>query len=154
MVTRLAATVVYSLFAIGAIGLGGTVLLFRAGILPVAITEKLLAEAQGSLHTLHIMQEFSSLLVFAGVITLWFVRHYEKSRAFHWALTGFWTLFALVHWFDVRHPLGSVAGPLVNTVPAALFLAIGLLREREAAKGHRATGGAVGKEQIRDFHRA
>jgi hypothetical protein len=35
---------------------------------------------------------------------------------------------ALIHWFHVASPEVSVAGGLINTIPFALFLAIGLLR--------------------------
>jgi hypothetical protein len=79
------------------------------------------------LNGLHIAQEFSSLLIFAGLITFWFLRHYEQSQGFHWAMTTFWGLFALVHWFDVRGPIESVKGPLINTAPFVLFLALGLV---------------------------
>jgi hypothetical protein len=45
-------------------------------------------------------------------------------------MTAGWGLFALVHWVDVRGPVRSVAGPTVNTIPFALFSAVGLLRLR------------------------
>jgi hypothetical protein len=84
----------------------------------------------GNENTLHIMQEFGSVLVFVGLITFWFIRHYEVSRPFHWAMTAFWGLFALVHWFDVRGPFPSARGPVINTVPFGLLVVIGLLRQR------------------------
>jgi hypothetical protein len=90
--------------------------------------------AQGNDNSLHILQEFGSLLIFTGLITLWFVGHYDASGFFHWAMTTFWALFALVHWFDVRGSFGSVLGALINTVPLGLFLAVGLLREKSAGK--------------------
>jgi uncharacterized membrane protein len=76
------------------------------------------------------MQEFGSLLVFVALMSFWFIRHYEQSRSFHWAMTVFWGLMALIHWFDIKGPWTSVIGPLINTIPLALFLVVGLLRER------------------------
>jgi hypothetical protein len=80
------------------------------------------------------MQEFGSLLVFVGLITFWFVRHYDRSWPFHWAMTLFWGLLALVHWFDVRGPVESVIGPAINTVPFGLFVLLGLLRLRSEGR--------------------
>ena len=54
----------------------------------------------------------------------------RSQSAFHWAMTTGWGLFALIHWFDVRGPMRSVAGPAVNTVPFAAFVVVGLLRLR------------------------
>src|SRR5262249_53911786 len=103
-------------------------LLLNTGLLPDALRDILVDVGRGDLNTLHVVQEFGSLLVFAGLITFWFLCHYEQSQAFHWALTVFWALIALVHWVDIRGPSPSVVGPLVNSVPFVLFLAIGLLR--------------------------
>jgi hypothetical protein len=35
---------------------------------------------------------------------------------------------AVIHWFNVADPTISVIGGLVNTIPVAVFLTIGLLR--------------------------
>ena len=111
-----------------AVGLG--VLLVDSGLLPAAARGAALEFAHGDLNTLHIIQEYGAILVFVGLITLWFARHYELSRPFHWAMTASWALHALAHWFDVRGAR-SVAGPLVNTVPFALFLTLGLMRRKQ-----------------------
>jgi uncharacterized protein YjeT (DUF2065 family) len=121
----------YALFGVLYLAAGLSVLLLGTGLLPTPIRKLILDIGQGNDNTLHVMQEFGCLLVFAGLITLWFVRHYEQSGTFHWAMTAFWALFALVHWVDVRgRPAESFLGPAINTVPFALFLAVGLLRRR------------------------
>ncbi len=120
----------YGLFAITCLGAGLSVVLLNTGVLPGAVREMLLAAGQNNGHTLHIMQEFGTVLVFVGLITLWFVRHFDQSRPFHWAVTLFLGLFALVHWFDVRDSSGAGIGPVINTVPFAVFLVVGLLRLR------------------------
>ena len=109
---------------------GASVLLFETGLLPGAISRAVAAVAEGDAGALHILQEFGAFLVFVGLITLWFMRHYEQSRFFHWALTAAWGLIALAHWFDVRGPLHSGIGPLINSVPFILFLLLGLWRRR------------------------
>jgi glycopeptide antibiotics resistance protein len=66
--------------------------------------------------------------VFAGLISAWFLWHYEKSQFFHWSLTLFWGLLALVHWIDVRGTSADVGGNLVTTIPFLLFASLGLAR--------------------------
>ena len=118
---------VYALFGALYLTAGTAVLLFRTGLLPDAVKRIILDAAHDDLNSLHISQEFGSVLVFVGLITFWFMRHYEQSQFFHWAMTAFWGLFALVHWFDVRGPFPSVGGPMINTIPFILFTLIRLL---------------------------
>lgn len=124
----------YVLFGALFLGVGLGVLLLDTGALPGGAREAALGFAQGNLETLHVMQEYGALLIFVGLITLWFARRYELSRPFHWAMSAAWALHAFAHWFDVRGQR-SVAGPLVNTVPFALFLLAGLLRLKARGKG-------------------
>jgi len=107
---------------------GACVLLLDTNLLPGGVSRALTNAVDGSARALHIMQEAAAFLVFVGLLTLWFVRHYEQSRFFHWAMTAAWGLIALAHWFDVRGPGHSGIGPLVNSVPFLLFLILGLLR--------------------------
>jgi hypothetical protein len=117
----------YLLFGTLYLVVGIAALLFRTGLLPEAVKNTLLESAGGDLNTVHVAQEFASLLVFAGLITLWFARHYEQSLFFHWAMTTFWALFALIHLFDVRGPVRLDLGVLINAVPFALFVLVGLV---------------------------
>jgi hypothetical protein len=97
-------------------------------ILPAAVRAAIEEESQGNLNVLHILQELGVALVLAGLVAAWFTWHYEQSVFFHWSLTLFWALLALVHWFDVRGPNDSIGGPLVLTVPFLWFVALGALR--------------------------
>jgi hypothetical protein len=128
MLTRALAMSFYGLFGTLYLLAGVSVLLLGTGLLPAALRDFLVAVGQDNPNTLHIMQEFGSTLVFVGLITFWFIWHYEQSWPFHWAMTAFWGLIALVHWFDVRGGFQAGIGPLINTVPFALFVALGLLR--------------------------
>jgi len=129
MPVRLLAQSLYGLQSATFLVAGAAVLLLGTGLLPGLVRDAITDIGGGSSNTLHIMQEYGCLLVFIGLITLWFIRHYEASRPFHWAMTVFWGLMALIHWFDIRGSWESPAGPLINTVPFALFLVVGLLRE-------------------------
>lgn len=119
---------VYGFFGAVFLIVGATVLLLHTGLLPETVKNIVLDFAHGDMNAAHLIQELGSILVFAGLITFWFIRHYEHSTAYHWALTTFWALFALAHWFDGREGPRSVRGPLINTIPFTVFLLIGLLR--------------------------
>jgi hypothetical protein len=134
MLGRVLARSLYVLSGVLYLLAAGSVLLLGTGLLPPGLRDVIMDVAQGEPNTLHIMQEFSSLLVFAGLISLWFAWHYDRSLAFHWAMTTFWGLLALIHWFDIRGPITSAAGPAINSVPFLIYLAVGLLRLKPAAK--------------------
>ena len=128
MNTKAIAKSFYALFGTLLLVAGGGVLLLRTGLLPEAIRNVILNVGHGDLNAVHILQEFSALLVFAGLMTFWAIRHYEQSKPFHWAMTTFWGLLALIHWADARGPYESAAGPLINTIPFILFVLVGLFR--------------------------
>ena len=130
--------VLYGLFGAISMLVGASVLLLETGLLPAVVSRAVMNAANGDARALHIIQEFGAFLVFNGLIAFWFARHYDESRFFHWALTAAFGLIALAHWFDVRGE-HSMIGPLVNSVPFALFLLVGLLRLSLDAKRMRET---------------
>ena len=122
------AKALYALFGAVFLIVGATVMLLHTGLLPEAIKNVVMDVGHSDANAIHLIQELGSILVFAGLITFWFIRHYEHSKPYHWAMTTFLALFALAHWFDGREGPGSFKGPLINTIPFILFLLIGLLR--------------------------
>jgi hypothetical protein len=108
---------------------GASVLLLGTGLLPTAVRDVILSIGEDNPHTLHLMQEYATLLVLVALLTFWFVKHYELSRAFHWAMTLFWGLIALIHWFDPRGQFHHGLGEAINSIPFVLFVAVGLWRE-------------------------
>jgi hypothetical protein len=122
------AQALYGLIAATFLAAGTSVVLLKTGLLPANVHAGIEDFGHGDGNTLHIIQELSSLLVLVGLLTFWFMRHYEQSQFFHWSMTAFWALIAFVHWVDVRGPSDEVAGPLITTIPFFLFVAIGLLR--------------------------
>src|SRR6266851_2318278 len=141
--TKILSQALYGLVGAIYLGAGASVLLLGTGLLPKPVSDLIVGLGQEDGNTLHIMQEFGSLLVFAGLITFWFLGHYEQSRPFHWAMTVFWGLFALVHWFDIRGSFRYDVGALINTVPLSLFVLIGLLRQRSKTMSDRRSWGKL-----------
>jgi hypothetical protein len=135
-------TITRSLYALvgAAFLLGGSaVLLLGTGLLPEPLKDAILAIGEDNTNTLHLMQEYASLLVLVALLSFWFLRHYEHSRAFHWVLTVFWGIIALIHWFDPRGHFHYGLGEAVTSIPFLLFLVVGLLRVKsEAVRATRA----------------
>ena len=128
MTTRLVAKGIYALVGAAFLAAGAATLLVNTGLLPGSVRNVVVRFSQDNPVMLHILQEFGSVLVLLGLLTFWFIRHYEQSLFFHWAMTAYWAIMALIHWFHVASPEVSVVGGLINTIPFAMFLAIGLLR--------------------------
>ena len=138
--TRVVSQALYVLLA-AVFLLGGTsVLLLGTGLMPTPVTDVILSIGEGNLHTLHLMQEYATLLVLVALLTLWFVKHYEMSRPFHWAMTLFWGVIALVHWFDPQGEFHYGLAEALTSVPFVLFVALGLLRERSERNPGRTAG--------------
>jgi hypothetical protein len=119
---------VYGFFGTLFLIVGATVLLLHTGLLPEPLKNIVMGFAHQDELAVHLIQELASILIFVGLITFWFIRHYEHSKTYHWAITTFWALFAFAHWVDGREGPRSVRGPLINTVPFIVFLLLGLLR--------------------------
>ena len=125
---RTIARIVYSFFGAAFLIVGPTVMLLHTGLMPEGLRQFVIGFAHNDELAIHLIQELSSLLVFTGLITFWFVRHYDQSLPYHWAMTAFWVLFSFAHWVDGRAGPRSIKGPMINTVPLLIFLSIGLLR--------------------------
>jgi hypothetical protein len=134
--TRILARLVYGLMAAAFLAAGAITLLVNTGLLPDGVRNVVVVQfGQNNNGFLHVIQELGSLLVLVGLVLVWCVRHYEQSRFIHWALTAYWALMALIHWFHVANPSPSLAGRLVNAIPFVLFLIIGILREATGGRG-------------------
>ena len=136
--TRLFTKSVYALVGTAFLLGGAGVLLLGTGLLPGPVRDVVLSVGENNPHTLHLMQEYASLLVLVALLTFWFLKHYEDSRAFHWIMTTFWGLIALIHWFDPTGTFHYGLGEALNSIPFVVFLLLGLLRAK--AEGRTGSG--------------
>jgi hypothetical protein len=132
LVTQFLYVLLGTIFLLG----GASVLLLGTGLLPTPVRDVILSIGEDNPNTLHLMQEYATLLVLVALLTFWFVRHYEVSRVFHWAMTFFWGVIAIVHWFDPKGQFHYGLGEAITSIPFVLFVLIGLLREKsDTARG-------------------
>ena len=120
--------IVYGLVGVFFVLVGGSVLLLNTGLLPEAARSIIVDYAQGDGRLLHVLQEWGNAHVLLGLLAFWFIRHYDQSQMYHWAMTAYFAVDSLVHWFNVAGPYESISGPLINTIPFAVFVTLGLLR--------------------------
>jgi len=132
---------VYGILGVFFVLVGGSVLLRNTGVLPAGVRNIIANYAEGDSRLLHVIQEWGNAHLLLGLVTFWFIRHYDQSQAYHWAMTAYFAVDALIHWFDVRGAPESVVGPLINTIPFVLFVTLGLLRRTPARPDATATGG-------------
>lgn len=125
---RALAQSLYALVAVVFLLAGLSVLLLGTGLLPPSVQQAILSIGEDNINTLHLMQELASLLVLVALLSLWFLYHYPRSQAFHWAMTTFWAILALIHWFDPRGAFHYGLGEVITSIPFVLFVLIGLLR--------------------------
>ena len=109
---------------------GFAVVLLGTGIVPAWVADRAFALGQDNPLAMHLLQEQAALFVFAGLMFAWFARHYDRSYAFHWAATLTVGLLGFVHWLNAYGRFDNDRGTLINAIPFALFLALGLLRRR------------------------
>jgi hypothetical protein len=127
--TRILAKGTYAIMGAAFLAAGVSTLLVNTGLLPDGVRDVIVVQfGQNNSGFLHILQELGSLLVLVALMTLWCVWNYERSRAFHWMLAAYWAIMAVIHWFNVASPTVSVVGGLINTIPVAVFLTLGLMR--------------------------
>ena len=126
LVTR----VVYALAGIVYLALGVTVLLLGTSLLPQWLKERIFDMGHNIPDTMHLIQEIGALWVLAGMFFLWFARHYEHSYVFHWAVTFYLALEAWVHWFTAYGHFEHGSRAVINAIPFAIFLVLGLLRKK------------------------
>jgi hypothetical protein len=124
--------IVYGLVGVFFVLVGGSVLLLNTGLLPDSVRNMIVDYAQGDGRLLHVLQEWGNAHALLGLLAFWFIRHYDQSQTYHWAMTAYFAVDALIHWFHVAGPPESITGPLINTIPFVLFVTLGLLRRLQA----------------------
>ena len=105
-------------------------MLLPLGWLPERLTNDLLIGETPSAFVDHLLQEFGTVVLALGVVFLWYSSRKEQSRSFHWAMTFYFSLNALIHWIGPDGLIGSWSRGIINSIPFAVMLLLGLLQLR------------------------
>ena len=128
--TRLAYGLLGTLYIF--IGVGS--MLLPPGWLPGDLAERFLVGEPLTPFFGHLLQEFGTVVIALGLVFLWRGCRPEHSPAFHWAMTFYCPLDALIHWVGPQGVIGSLQRGIVNSIPAAVLLVLGLLRLRASGE--------------------
>ena len=117
---------IYAVFAAGLLGLGVIAFLLPYGLLP-EVAAGLSDEA------LHITQEAGAAVIALAVLCAACAWRYESSSLGHSILTLFFVLIAVIHWADYLREMREISSPVLTSLPAIVFIALGFLRRRAEA---------------------
>ena len=125
-ITRL----VYGFLGILYVLIGTGSMLLPTGWLPRSLANAILIVEMQSPFVEHLLQEFGTLVLALGFVFLWYAKRKEQSRSFHWAMTLYFLLDALIHWVGPKGLIGSWSRGITNSIPLAVMLLLGLLHLR------------------------
>jgi|SRR4029079_1979388 hypothetical protein len=125
---------VYGLFGILYVLIGVGSMLLPTGWLPQGFQGDALAREASSPFVEHLLQEFGTVVLALGLVFLWYARRKEQSLGFHWAATFYFSLDTLIHWVGPEGLIGSWSRGIINSVPFALMLLLGLLQLRASRR--------------------
>jgi hypothetical protein len=114
------------------LGIGS--MLTPAGWIPAKIVGTFLANEIQSPFVEHLLQEFGTILVALGLVFFWQASQKVWSATFHWAMTFYFLLDALIHWIGPDGYIGSPSRGIVNTIPLALMLVVGFVQLRASQR--------------------
>jgi hypothetical protein len=124
---------IYGLLGVVYVLIGAGSLLLPTGWLPRSLGDDILAGEMPSPFVEHLLQEFGTVVLALGFVFLWYATRKELSRSFHWAMTFYFSLDALIHWVGPEGLIGSWRRGIANSIPLAVMLLLGLLQLRADA---------------------
>ena len=98
------------------------------GWLPQSVVDNFLGSEMQGPSVEHLLQEFGTVVLALGLVFLWCARRQEQSRRFHWAMTFYFLLDALIRWVGPDGVIGSWQRGIVNSIPLTILLLLGLLQ--------------------------
>jgi len=122
--------IVYGLLGVLYVLLGMGSILLPAGWLPQGIADSILPGEPLNAFAGHLLQEFGTVVFALGLVFLWRTWRKEYSRGFHWAMTFYCSLDALIHWVGPEGLVDSWPRGIVNSIPFVVMLLVGLLQLR------------------------
>jgi hypothetical protein len=126
--------IVYALLGILYVLVGAGSMLLPTGWLPQSLGNNILAGEVPTPFFEHLLQEFGTVVLALGFVFLWYANRKEQSRGFHWAMTFYFSLDALIHWVGPEGLIGSWSRGIVNSIVFAVMLVLELLQLRASER--------------------
>jgi hypothetical protein len=114
---------------------GSGSLLLPAGWLPPGLVDRFLAGERLSDFMQHQLQEFGTVVIAVGLVFLWHAGRMQPIRSLHWAMTFYLALDALIHWVGPQGPIGDWQRGIINSIPLAVMLLLGVALQRKPHAG-------------------
>src|SRR5262245_16270193 len=124
----------YALLGILYVCLGAGSMLLPIGWFPEGLAGRLLAGEILDPFSGHLLQEFGTVVLALGLVFVWRSSRKEYSFIFHWAMTLYFSLDALIHWVGPQGVIGSWPRGITNSVPFAVMLLLGVLQLRASGQ--------------------
>lgn len=127
--------VIYMLIGMGAI-------FVPSGVLPAEWIVSIYGSDISNSLSMHMILEFGAALLALGSVFLWRARHSRYSPTFHWGMTTYFIVDAMIHWLGPDDAVDSLPHDLINTAPFLLLMVlVGALQqfhpaEAVASNGH------------------
>ena len=132
--------IVYSLLGVLYVVIGLGSMLLPAGWLPRRFSDIFLVGETPSPFFEHLLQEFGTVVLALGVVFLWRASRKQYSASFHWMMTAYFALDALIHWVGPDGVIGSWRRGVANTIPLVVMLLVGLLQRKATGQARQANG--------------
>jgi hypothetical protein len=124
--------IVYCLIGILYIVIGVGSMLVPAGWIPQRLAGDILTREITTPFTEHLLQEFGTVVLAIGLVFLWYARQQKQSRAFHWMMTFYLALDAVIHWIGPEGLIRPWSRGILNSIPFLVMLLLGLLQLRRS----------------------
>jgi hypothetical protein len=127
--------ITYGVLGVLYILVGTGSMLLPAGWLPASIVDEFMAGETRSGFFAHQLQEFGTVVIAVGLVFFWHASRQEPIRSLHWAMTFYLALDALIHWVGPDGLIGDWRRGVINSIPLAVMLLLGLARRRKPLSG-------------------
>jgi hypothetical protein len=124
--------IVYGLLGLLYVLVGAGSMLLPTGWLPRGLADDILPKELPSPFVDHLLQEFGTVVLALGLAFLWYASRREQSRSFHWAMTLYFLLDALIHWIGPQGLIGSWPRGTINSIPFAVMFLLGVLQPSQS----------------------
>ncbi len=114
--------IVYLLIGVIYMLIGTGAIFVPSGVLPAEWIVSIYGSDISNSLSMHMILEFGAALLALGSVFLWRARHSRYSPTFHWGMTTYFIVDAMIHWLGPDDAVDSLPHDLINTAPFLLMM--------------------------------